>query len=195
MPVEDRAADTWESLIAVADLAGGDWPERARQACTTLTAQSAEADTDNSTNPRLLADLRTVFTDAAKLHTTTVLNRLRNVQDSAWADLTAHELGRQLREYGVRSKTVREIGTGPALKGYDRTDLTDAFHRYLPLNVPDVSDTEPEPTHAPPNLTCDVSDVADVTPLPPETPWASPAERVAPDDPPRVCHLNGGTGF
>ena len=26
MPLEDRAADTWEPLIAVADLAGGDWP-------------------------------------------------------------------------------------------------------------------------------------------------------------------------
>ena len=27
MPLEDRAADTWEPLIAVADLAGGHWPE------------------------------------------------------------------------------------------------------------------------------------------------------------------------
>lgn len=30
MPVEDRAADTWQPLIAVADLAGGSWPEAAR---------------------------------------------------------------------------------------------------------------------------------------------------------------------
>ena len=30
MPVEDRAADTWEPLVIVADLAGGHWPaERA----------------------------------------------------------------------------------------------------------------------------------------------------------------------
>jgi hypothetical protein len=26
MPVEDRAADTWEPLVAIADAAGGDWP-------------------------------------------------------------------------------------------------------------------------------------------------------------------------
>lgn len=32
MPVEDRAADTWEPLVAVADLAGGAWPEAARAA-------------------------------------------------------------------------------------------------------------------------------------------------------------------
>ena len=32
MPVEDRAADTWEPLFAIADLAGGDWPKRAAAA-------------------------------------------------------------------------------------------------------------------------------------------------------------------
>ena len=31
LPVEDRAADTWEPLIIVAGLAGGDWPDRARR--------------------------------------------------------------------------------------------------------------------------------------------------------------------
>src|SRR5262249_35787926 len=38
MPVEDRAADTWEPLMAVADLAGGDWPARARKAVLVLVA-------------------------------------------------------------------------------------------------------------------------------------------------------------
>ena len=35
MPVgiEDRAADAWEPLLAVADAAGGDWPKKARAAC------------------------------------------------------------------------------------------------------------------------------------------------------------------
>ncbi|MFJ8624247.1 DUF3631 domain-containing protein [Kitasatospora sp. NPDC093550] len=32
----DRAADVWEPLLAVADAAGGHWPERARTACTRL---------------------------------------------------------------------------------------------------------------------------------------------------------------
>src|SRR5262249_44407691 len=34
--VEDRSADMWEPLLAVADLAGGNWPELARQAATEL---------------------------------------------------------------------------------------------------------------------------------------------------------------
>jgi hypothetical protein len=32
MPVTDRAADTWEPLIALADTAGNEWGKRARGA-------------------------------------------------------------------------------------------------------------------------------------------------------------------
>src|SRR5260370_1045694 len=39
MPVEDRAADTWEPLVAVADFAAGTWPERARTAAESLCAE------------------------------------------------------------------------------------------------------------------------------------------------------------
>jgi hypothetical protein len=42
MPLEDRAADTWEPLIAIADLAGGDWPTRARDAAATLAQPCGE---------------------------------------------------------------------------------------------------------------------------------------------------------
>ena len=37
MPLEDRAADTWEALIAIADQAGDVWPQRARRAAALLT--------------------------------------------------------------------------------------------------------------------------------------------------------------
>jgi Protein of unknown function (DUF3631) len=36
--LNDRAADIWEPLLALADLAGGDWPEKARRAAEGLTA-------------------------------------------------------------------------------------------------------------------------------------------------------------
>jgi len=35
--IEDRTADVWEPLLAVADLAGGEWPELARKASGTKT--------------------------------------------------------------------------------------------------------------------------------------------------------------
>jgi putative DNA primase/helicase len=41
--LNDRAADNWRPLLAIADLAGGDWPTRAREAACLL---SGEAPTD-----------------------------------------------------------------------------------------------------------------------------------------------------
>jgi len=37
--IEDRDADIWEALLAVADLAGGQWPDRSRVAAVALVAQ------------------------------------------------------------------------------------------------------------------------------------------------------------
>src|SRR5690606_13109291 len=54
MPVEDRAADTWEPLVIVADHAGDTWPERARAAAVALTAEADDND-HASTRVRLLA--------------------------------------------------------------------------------------------------------------------------------------------
>jgi hypothetical protein len=185
MPVEDRAADTWESLIAIADLAGADWPDRARLACKQLTASAAEADTDANIGTRLLTDLRTVFSDAAKLHTATILDRLRTIEEAPWAgrELSPHDLAKILSQYGVRSKDVRETGTGPARKGYDRTDLNDAFARYLPGHVADVADASPAPRQNATGLTCDVADVADVAAPPTETDHPNPD---GPDQPPET---------
>jgi uncharacterized protein DUF3631 len=53
--LDDRAADTWEPLLAIADLAGGDWPIRARQAAVVLSADGNTDDVD-SLGVRLLSD-------------------------------------------------------------------------------------------------------------------------------------------
>jgi hypothetical protein len=52
-----RAADNWEPLLVLAELAGGDWPLRARAALAALTGSEAAA-REPSRNERLLADLR-----------------------------------------------------------------------------------------------------------------------------------------
>src|SRR5262249_27079463 len=40
--LNDRAADIWEPLLALADLAGGEWPRLAREAATALSAQAQD---------------------------------------------------------------------------------------------------------------------------------------------------------
>jgi hypothetical protein len=138
MPLEDRAADTWEPLIAVADLAGGDWPARARTAATTMTTAEAQQEEDTSASVRLLGDLREVFGDDDALYTTTILERLHKLEDAPWADwygrlLTTRDLAKLLRPYQVRAKNLRERGGEPR-KGYARADLHEPWARYLPLH-------------------------------------------------------------
>lgn len=136
MPVEDREADTWEPLVAVADLAGGPWPARARHAAVTLCQQAREADTDTSLSLRLLADLRDVFGDADALHGNMILERLHAIEDAPWADwygkpLDARTLANKLHRYEVKPRNVR-LPEG-VRKGYRREDLADAWSRYTPL--------------------------------------------------------------
>jgi hypothetical protein len=156
MPLEDRAADTWEPLIAVADLAGGDWPARARDAAGTMTQAEAQQEEDTAAGVRLLADLREVFqqADAEALYTSTILEALHRLEDAPWADWYGHplatrDLAKLLRPYQVESKNVREHGGAPK-KGYARADLQDAWARYVPLH-PLHPLQQPEPPGQPGN--------------------------------------------
>jgi Protein of unknown function (DUF3631) len=141
MPLEDRAADTWEPLVAIADQAQGDWPKRARDAAATMTRAEAQHEEDTSASVRLLADLRAVFDTAAAdaLYTTTILDALHKLEDAPWPEwyghpLSTRDLAKLLRPYDVRAKNVREHGTGEPRKGYTRTDLHEPWARYVPLH-------------------------------------------------------------
>ena len=146
MPLEDRAADTWEPLVAVADLAGGPWPGLARRAAVALAAdQDSEARTSDGI--RLLADLRAAFAalgnpDAA---TTKDLLRVLNADPEApWAalapgGLTAKRLGDMLGDFEIRAapEAIRfEVGRA---RGYTRQAFADAWRRYCPPGPPGVS--------------------------------------------------------
>jgi hypothetical protein len=145
MPVEDRAADTWEPLIAVADHAGGHWPERGRAAVLALTAQADDND-QGSIRIRLLADCRTAFNGQTALPTSQLLTKLNNDPEAPWrefghAGLTAAKLGRLLGEYDIRSGNIR-FPDGIQAKGYQKADFQDAWNRYCPILVTLV---EPNP--------------------------------------------------
>jgi hypothetical protein len=134
--IEDRDADVWEPLLAVADEAGGTWPDRARVAAVSLVTQSREGGRQ-SWGIRLLTDLRTIFDNLKSdaLHTETLLEQLHNLDESVWADLRgkpldSRGLARRLEPYEVKPKPVR-IGE-TVLRGYTRSDLHDVWARYLP---------------------------------------------------------------
>ncbi|MEU7827363.1 DUF3631 domain-containing protein [Catellatospora sp. NPDC049133] len=150
MPVEDRAADTWEPLIALADLAGGDWPVRSRTAAVTLTGAREETAT-TSDRVRLLTDCRTIFTtaDAEALPTAAIIEQLRAMDESPWPDITPHKLGVLLREFHIRSDGNIRFPTGQS-KGYRRASFADAWDRYCASDVPQTPGEASQPSQPSP---------------------------------------------
>lgn len=134
--VTDRSADIWECLLAIADLAGESWPQRARVAAVALVADAKAA--TPSLGIRLLADLHVVFGDREALSTEFILDGLCSLPESPWGDirgkpLDSRRLATYLKPYGVGSKTVRIGSTTP--KGYIREDLHDPWARYIGVGV------------------------------------------------------------
>jgi len=134
MPVEiqDRAADVWEALLAVADLAGGTWPSRARVAAVALVADSMGG--APSIGIQLLTDLKAVFAGADAMASEAILTALHGMDERPWNDLRGKPvdnrwLSRQLVKYQVASVNVR---TAEGIrKGYKAEDLHDPWTRYV----------------------------------------------------------------
>ncbi|MBF8267732.1 MAG: hypothetical protein HW388_1240 [Dehalococcoidia bacterium] len=130
--LSDRMSDSWEPLLAIADLAGGDWPERARKAAKELSRTATME--DDSKGVELLYDLR-LFFDGAARPTHLILEHLNAPGESSWGHWNAgtgmkpQDLAKLLRPFGVKSKNLR-LPTGQ-MKGYDPEDFQDAFSRYL----------------------------------------------------------------
>lgn len=126
--VEDRQQDAWEPLIAIADEAGGDWPERARAACRDLCA-SVMDDSDNEM--QLLADINEIFTEAGApyMRSVQLVTALKACDESPWLDeqLTTHRLAKMLKPFAVGPRKL----PGNDARGYHQADFMDCFRRYI----------------------------------------------------------------
>lgn len=133
--LDDRAQDSWEVLVAIADAAGGEWPARARTAA--LVVSAGRSSDGGSLGVRLLADTRQIFNtrNADRLTTADLLADLADLEEAPWATLQQGEtlkpakLATLLRPYGIAPGQHR-FGE-KTLKGYLRDDFTDAWGRYL----------------------------------------------------------------
>jgi hypothetical protein len=132
--IEDRNADVWEALLAIADHVGDGWPERARVAAVTLVTQAV--DRAPTLGVTLLRDLRTIFDQLGqdKVATDVLLERLTELDESPWGDLRGRDLdarglARRLNKYGIKPKVIRT--PAGVIRGYERADMHDAWSRYL----------------------------------------------------------------
>lgn len=132
----DRAADCWEVMLAVADLAPWRWAEKARAAMRALS----DIEDDPTLDDELLGDLRTILdglslTDEDNVFGETLLHELLCLEARPWAEcnkggeITPHWLAERLRCFGLRSRSVRVGAT--TKKGYRVSELRGVFATYL----------------------------------------------------------------
>jgi len=153
MPLEDRAADTWEPLIIVADAAGGEWPELARFAAKKMVDDRETVDQASAKEVAILIDCRKIFRkrgNPAALFTEDLLTDLNGDSEAPWSEygdkgLTGRRLGILLDKYGIGSENVR-IGDAQK-KGFMRIKFEDAWSRYCPPEPP-ATDPRSEPYQA-----------------------------------------------
>ena len=159
--LHDRAADNWRTILSIADLAGGGWPDRARE---TATALSADGDDDASAKVMLLIDIRALF---AERHTDRITSvdlvlALVAMEERPWPEwkhgkpITTRGVVRLLADFQIRPKTFR-VDVHTTAKGYLLDDLKDTFSQYIP---------DPSVTRSQPNETGAYSENPSVTPPP-----------------------------
>ena len=147
---DNRRADNWRVMFAIADLAGDDWGEKARFAAAKLEGAS---DT-SSIGVRLLADIKRIFDEGGCdcILSAALVERLKEDPEQPWAEwgrgkgLTQNSLavllgggggrGRGSRGgFGIRSRDVHPSRDVHG-KGYQRSQFDDVWARYLPAENP-----------------------------------------------------------
>jgi putative DNA primase/helicase len=138
--LNDRAADAWEPLVAIADCAGGTWPAGARAVALALSGEDVASAKDEGIDTMLLSDIRDAFVSDGvnRLSGEDLTCRLTDLEGRPWAEwkngkaLTKNQLARRLKAYGIVSCALEFGNEEGRLKGYRRADFNDAFERYLP---------------------------------------------------------------
>src|SRR6185437_15691027 len=138
--MEARQADVWRPLLAIADVAGGAWPARARAAASALSCGAME---EGDHALMLLEDVRALYDseaviDGDKLTSSRIVLELAKREDRPWPEyrhdkpITTTQLAKLLGRFDIKSKNIR-LPAGDVVKGYRYADCQAAFDRYLQI--------------------------------------------------------------
>jgi Protein of unknown function (DUF3631) len=182
----NRIEDKWFTLFQIAQLAGGEWPERCNKAALVSLAREEANGADGGMEGDLLADVWRVFHESGKeqMFTKDICTALNALDESPWATVRHGQPidGNYLRKHlddflpdnaeKIAPRKWRDATTGEQARGYHELHFKDAFERYLnkgspsdkskPRNLPPPSPSEStsHPSHPPQS---DKSQVSSIT--------------------------------
>ena len=133
--LSDRQQDGAEPLLAIADLAGGEWPKRARKAVESIFAGPGAEDDSNGVV--LLTDIRATFEQNSEdqISSQDLADKLAGIESSPWGEwhngkpISKIQLAKLLKLFEITPRQLWQHEKN--LRGYAKADFTDAWSRYL----------------------------------------------------------------
>jgi Protein of unknown function (DUF3631) len=147
----NRGGDNWVAILAIADEAEGEWPQRARRAALTAAATAAAANDSASLTELLLQDIRDVFaeqpgdltrkkgdlTQEITIGSADLVDGLTAKLGHPWAEmgrtrkpLTQNRLARLLDPLHIAPELIK-FGAQDVRRGYRLNHFREAFDRLL----------------------------------------------------------------
>ena len=155
-----RKGDNWKPLLAIAQVAGGHWPETARATAAALTGATA-SDLEPTITTRLLGDIRMIFDEKGVEAVTPadLVASLNALPDAPWIEFrygkpaTTRTIAFKLKDYKIASTEPTRAFGGDKDRYYVRRDFEDAWTRYLPAPAdappPEPTDTKRQRSQKP----------------------------------------------
>jgi putative DNA primase/helicase len=142
----NRLAANWCLLLAIADIAGGPFPKRARTAAVKLSQKRHQP----SERLRLLAALQPIFATREEITSAELITQLAADPDEEWAEFRGHDPISQRQVAALLAGfEIFPVVLHPtkqanlSRRGYRRFQFDDAFARFLPQQ------SEPEQSEQP----------------------------------------------
>jgi len=132
--LDDRTANNFEPLFAVADLISKETGDDIREIA--LERMGAQVEEESSNTVLLLRDMKQVFEKEGEVvHTATFVAELNKKEDSSWGGwnngkgINARNIAKLLKDLEIKSKTL--LTKEQQLKGYKKEWFEDAFSRHV----------------------------------------------------------------
>jgi Protein of unknown function (DUF3631) len=137
--LQNREADNWRPLLAIADIAGGNWPMRARQIAESVALSNRGS--EQVAGVALLADIFLYFNSHPnqRVASAELAHFLTGLDGRPWGEwklgkpITTKTVANLLAPFRIAPAEMR-VGQR-VLRGYHREQFEDAFARYVHTDV------------------------------------------------------------